>query len=250
MVDRLEANMQEFLDNQLSLLPRQLRIAQIVDQTALQNGLQQSQKELFEQTFRPVEGKMKRDVEEMKKAAEAKVAEIRRAETAGLQELEGLKGQIQAQMDNQERLVGEIARVVEEKSTALATSHHQARTDIYEMRQTVAGLKQSTETLSTLIQKKQIKAEIKGEIDNPGGDRVKFQVLNKKMYCLDHSVLRLFNSYDQSVYWSQEIVPVIPGHAQLEVSALLPEDFPPNVDYDVAIWMNGKVISNSVQYRT
>ena len=242
--------MQKFITNQLSQFPTQLTIAQVVDQPALQSGLQQALQGAFEQQYGPVEQKMKRDVEEMKRAADTKVAEIRKTQTAGLQELTGLEGQMRGQMENQERLIWEIERVVGEKNTALTYSHNQATAQIYDMQGRIRESMQRMTELKDRIEEKQRKLEIQTEIDIPGGDRVKFTVFNRKLYSFDDAVLR-FLAPDYSSYYSDGVIePTIPGKASIEVSAPLPKEFPPNVAYQVAICRKDEVISNYKQFIT
>lgn len=247
MADRLEGSMQRFLDNQLSTVPRELTVAQVLDLPALQQSLQQTLQESFEQQYRPVDAKIKQEIEEMGKTAERKVAEIRGVQQGKLRELEELKGKMRESQQNQDQFVGEIERIVGEKGLGITLSHNQAREEIRQMHEKIAECSQIARQLFSDIERKKIKAEIRGEIDVGGGDQVTFEVNNRKIYCLEDCVLR-FLGPDGNPYFSGVIEPVVPGYQKATVTAQLPADLAPNNTYQVAIWKNEAVISNFVSF--
>jgi hypothetical protein len=247
MADRLEGSMQRFLDNQLNTVPRELTVAQVLDLPALQQSLQQTLQESFEQQYLPVDAKIKREIEEMGKTAERKVVEIRALQEGKLRELDELKGKMRESQQNQDQFVGEIERIVGEKGFGIAQSHNQAREEIRQMHEKIAECSQIARNLFSEIERKQFKAEIRGEIEVGGGDQVTFNVNNRKIYCLEDCVLR-FLGPDGNPYYSGVIEPVVPGYQQANVSAQLPADLAPNNIYQVAIWKNETVISRSVPF--
>lgn len=247
MEDRLEGNMKRFLDTQLSTIPSELTIAQVLDLPALQQTLQQTLQDSFEQQYRPLEGKIKREIEEMGKTAERKVGEIGTLLEGKRTELEGLKGKMRESQQSQTQFIGEIERIVCEKGNQMAQSYNQAREEISQMHDQVLKMDQDARNLYFEIEKRKMKAEIQGEIDTEGGDKVTFVLNNRKMYSLEGCLLQ-FSGSDGNTLYSGTIEPAVPGYQTAKVLAQLPDNFTPNIEYSVAVWRNNTVISNSVPF--
>ena len=247
MADRLEGSMQRFLDDQLYTIPRELTVVQVLDLPSLQQNLQQILQDSFDQQYRPLEAKIKRDIEEMGKNVERKEAEIRTLVEGKQRELEGLKGEMMGNMQKQTQFVGEIERIAGEIGSGITQSYHQARDEIWQMHEKVMECDQMARNLFSEIEKKQMKADIVGDIEVEGGDKVTFELNNRKMYCLEGCVLR-FLSPDDTLYFSGLIEPVVPGYQKAKVFAQIPDNFVPDISYQVAVWRNDAVISKSVQF--
>lgn len=247
MADQLDQNSQLFLDSLISSLPTNITIAESIDIQTLQTTLEKNLRDSFEKLYQPIEKEIQGKVENVRKETEKKVGEMQKSQEAQQSELNMLLGQMKEKQEQQGQLVTEIETIVVAKTTEMANSHAQFRTEIDQMRGKVTELSQQTQELYAKIQAKQLKVEIQSNIVCTG-ERVKFSVFNTKLYCFEECVLRFQCDYG---VFDSGVVDVMQGRRKSDVTALLPENLPGNTVFAVAIYdRDGKMISNVVEFQT
>ena len=244
--------MAQFVEKLKGQLPREVTIAQEIDENKLKQALEESVRKTFEEKFRPVETELRRQIDDMKRTAEQKVTQMRQSQETEQKRVTDMFTGLKAQQEEQTQLVNAITGVVQQKQQQLVASQGELRGKVDVLRENVERLYREAYQLQSEISARKQKAAICSELTSIGRF-VKFQVQNKKQYYLENVCLRFTN--DQLTHDStplqfvqpQEGPVGIPSQQTVEMKAELP-DLPPNATYQVCLVMNGVEISNAVQF--